>query len=192
MARPTTLVPRPSLLIATLGGAVATLLLNALLFLAPVFGFPFVDVPRLVGGVFTGNVTAALWLGFWIFFGIGWLVFPFLFTVLWPRLPGRSEVTLASGLGKGLAFGGVLWVLGGLSLPVLGWLGRIEGVENPGLFALGEGVLAALGVLLGHLAYGAALGLVAAMGREISPVELLGWNDTGWAVRGRSATSGNR
>lgn len=192
MVRPAALTSRPSLVIANLAGAVATLLLSALLFLGPVFGIPFVDIPHLMGGVFTGHADAAFWLGFWIFFLGGWLVFPVLFVAFWPMLPGENEVTFVHGVVKGVAWGGVLWVLSGLLLPVLGWLGRLEGLENPGLFALGEGALAALGVLLGHLAYGAALGLVSAMGQGISPLGVLGWYEYGKSGLNRAAASGNR
>lgn len=192
MLRPATLTPRPSFVLASLGGAVAVLLLSALLFLSPVFGFPFVDFPHLVGGIFTENATAAFWLGFWIFFVGGWLVFPALFSVFWPMLPGDDEVNLPNALIKGLVWGAILWVLSGLLLPLFGWINQLAGWGNPGFFALGEGVLAALGVLLGHLAYGAALGLVSAMGRGISPLDTLGWYGYGRSGLNRAAVSGNR
>lgn len=192
MVRPTALTPRPSALLTTLAGAVAVLLLSALLFLSPVFGFPFVDIPHLVGGIFTSNAVAAFWLGFWIFFVGGWLIFPVLFSVFWPMLPGGNRVTFTHGLIKGLVWGGMLWVLSGLALPVMGWLNQLEGLVNPGFFAIGQGLLATIGVLLGHLAYGAALGLISAMGRGIAPLDVLGWYEYGRADLNRAAVSGNR
>jgi hypothetical protein len=192
MVRPAALTSRPSLLLTSLAGAVATLLLSALLFLGPVFGIPFVGIPHLVGGLFTEDAAAAFWLGFWIFFLGGWIVFPVFFALFWPMLPGENEVTFTHGLVKGLVWGGILWILSGVLLPVLGWLNQLEGLESPGLFALGAGVLAALGVLLGHLAYGAALGLVSAMGREISPLDVMGKYDYKASGLNRAAASGNR
>jgi hypothetical protein len=192
MVRPATLTSRPSLVIANLAGAVATLLLSALLFLGPVFGLPFVDIPHLMGGLFTGDADAAFWLGFWIFFLGGWIIFPVFFSLFWPMLPGDNEVKFTHGLVKGLVWGGILWILSGVLLPVLGWLSQLEGLKNPGFFALGEGVLGVVGVLLGHLAYGAALGLISAMGREISPLDVMGKYDYKVSGLNRAAASGNR
>lgn len=174
MKRPAVLNVRPSIVLTTLGGAVATLLLSALLFLSPVFGFPFVDFPRLVGGIFTAHPEAAFWLGFALFFLVGWLVFAPLLGFFWPLLPG-DDIRFTGALVKGLLWGLILWVASGFLVPLFGLLNRLDGLENPGFFALGEGILAAVGVLLGHLAYGVALALVAAMGRGIVPLDTLGW-----------------
>ncbi len=191
MKRPVALINHPSLLLATLGGAVAVLLLSALLFLSPVFGFPFVDFPRVMGGIFTADPEGAFWLGFTIFFVGGWLVFPFLLVAAWSLLPGENEGFIGA-LVKGLLFGLGLWVFSGLVLPLAGWLNQLDGLENPGFFALGAGVLGALGVLLGHLAYGAALALIAAMGQGISPLHTLGWYEYRRSGLNRAAVSGNR
>ena len=68
MIRPATLRHRPATGILLLGGMIATLLLSALLFVAPALGFPapeqavaspFLDIPQVVGGVFTSNPAAA-------------------------------------------------------------------------------------------------------------------------------------
>lgn len=172
--RPTALNVGPSVLMLLLGGLVGTLLLSALLFAAPVFGFPFVDIPHLVGGIFTESPAGGFWLGFWLFFLTGWLVFAPALLLVWHLLPGEP-IGFVGALIKGLLWGTLLWVLSGVLLPVFGWLNQIDGLENPGFFALGEGVLAALGVLLGHLAFGAAVALVAAMAQGIAPLDTLGW-----------------
>ena len=192
MRRPAAGVPRPSLVLATLGGAVGVLLLSALLFLAPALGFPFLDLPHLMGGIFTESAGAAFWLGFALFFLGGWLIAPLLFLLLWPMLPGGAEVNLGNGLLKGVIWGVLLWVVSGLLLPVLGWINQLAGLENPGFFALGAGVLAALALLLGHLLYGAVLGLVAVMARGIAPIDTLGWYEYGRSELNRAAASGNR
>jgi hypothetical protein len=156
---------------------VATILLSALLFLAPAFGFPHIDLPRLAGGVLAEDPTTAFWLGYWlfVFFG-GMFVFAPLLAVLWTTLPGPNE-GFRGALVKGLLWGLILWVGSGLLLPVFGALNRLadEELKNPGFFALGLGVLGALELLLGHLIYGIAVALVAAMGQGISPMETLGW-----------------
>jgi hypothetical protein len=176
LLRPPTLNARPGLLLCMLGGLVGTLLLNALMFLAPTLGFPFIDIPHLMGGVVTRSPTAAFWLGFWINFLPGVVVFAPAFDLAWDFIPGPRVGLLAAPL-KGIAWGTALWVLSGLMLPVVGALNRLDPgvVRNPGLFALREGVLGALGLLGGHLAYGVALALVAAMGQGIFPTDTLGW-----------------
>jgi hypothetical protein len=192
MKRPAALSIHFSLLLLTLGGAVATLLLSALLFLAPVLGFPFVDFPHLVGGIFTGNPELAFWIGFAVFFLTGWLVFAPLMSLAWLLLPGDST-SFVGALVHGASWGFVLWVASGFLIPLFGALNRIEGLENPGFFALGQGVAAALGVLLGHLVYGVTLSLIAGMGRGISPLESLGWmgyRAGGWSRAESSTTFG--
>jgi hypothetical protein len=193
MKRPAALVKRPSVLMLTLGGAVATLLLSSFIFLAPVFGFPFIDFPRLVGGIFTEDPVAAAWLGFWLFFLTGWVVFPVPLSIAWTLLPG-DHVGLSGALLKGVLWGLVLWALSGVLLPLFGWLNQLtdQGLENPGFFALEAGVLGALGILLGHLAYGVALALVASMGHGISPLELLGQVDYERSDMNRAASAGGR
>lgn len=194
MLRPVALNPHPSALLATLGGAVGTVLLTALLFLSPALGVPFVDVPRLVGGVFTSDPAAAFWLGYAIFFLGGWLVFPVGLAMAWPLLPGGAEVTFPHALVKGLLLGAAFWTLSGLLLPLLGALSRLDGMANPGFFALGEGIPAAAVVLLGHLLYGVAVAVVAAMSRGMAPIDLLGWSEyeRRGRVRGGAAASGSR
>lgn len=174
MARYTALTDHPSLIPTSLGGAAATILLSALLFLAPVFGFPFIDFPRLVGGLFTADPETAFGLGFGLFFITGWLIFAPALAFAWKALPG-DDVRFTGALLKGVLWGLILWGLSGLLLPLFGAWNRLEGLQNPGFFALGTGLLGALAVLLGHLAYGVVVALVAAMGQGISPMDTLGW-----------------
>lgn len=178
MIRPAILAPRPSLLLLVLGGLVATLLLSALMFVAPAFGFPFLDFPRLVGGIVTDDPTVAFWLGYWIFFAVGVFVLAPLLVVVWTILPGR-DVGFRGALVKGASWGLILWVPGGLLLPVVGLINQLgdQGLENPGFFALGAGLLGAVGFLLGHVAYGLTVALVGAMSQGIKPLETLGWMD---------------
>jgi len=174
--RPPTLNARPGLLLTMLGGLVGVLLLSALMFLAPVLGFPFIDIPHLMGGVITDSPRAAFWLGFWGFIIPGVVVFAPAFDLAWDFIPG-PQVGVWGALMKGVAWGGTLFVLSGLMLPVVGALNRLPPsvVQSPGPFALGLGLLGALGLLGGHLAYGVAMALVASMGQGIFPGDTIGW-----------------
>jgi hypothetical protein len=146
------------------------------MFLAPTFGFPFIDIPHLMGGVLTDSPRAAFWLGFWINFLPGVVIFAPALDLAWDFLPGPA-VGLRGALIKGVLWGTTLWVLSGLMLPVVGWLNRLDPSVAPrvGPFALGTGVLGALGLLGGHLAYGVALALVASIGGGVFPGDTIGW-----------------
>lgn len=180
MLKPEALAPKPSMLLAILGGLVGTILLSSLIFLAPVLGFPFVDVPQLVGGVFSANPDAAFWIGFWLYFLTGIFLFAPLLAYFWPSLPGRNVGFVGAAL-KGITWGALLWAASGLLFFLMGLLNRVEGLENPGLFALNLGILAAVGILLAHLAYGLAVALLIAMGQGIKPLDTMGWDGIGKA-----------
>ena len=173
---PAVLNPRPGLVLPLLGGWVGSLLLSAGIFLAPALGLPFIDVPHLMGGIVTASPMAAFWLGFWLNFAAGFVVFPSMLAVVWPIVPGSGVGVLGAAI-KGLAFGFGLWVLSGVLLPVAGWLNRLPPgvVQHPGFFAMHTGWLGVLAVLGGHLVYGLTVALIAAMGEGIFPMETLGW-----------------
>lgn len=56
---------------AILGGFLGTLAFSALLFAAPLMGLPPMDLPTLLGTMFTTNMALAFWLGLLIHFFIG-------------------------------------------------------------------------------------------------------------------------
>ncbi len=145
-------IPRPSVILAMLGGVIGTLLLSALMYLAPVLGFPFVDYPHLVGGIFTSDPNTALWLGYWIFFLFGAIIYPLLLTFLWPFFPGHPT-GIVGPLIKGAVWGAILWVISGLVAWIFGGLNRLPGevFHNPGFFMFNAGILAIIGNLVGHI-----------------------------------------
>src|SRR5205823_2823385 len=110
LVEPAVLNPRPGLVLPLLGGWVATLILNAGLFLAPALGLPFIDIPHLLGGIFCHSPTAAFWVGFWLNFAAGTLVFPSVLSIAWPMLPGRGFGVIGAAI-KGVAFSLALWML---------------------------------------------------------------------------------
>lgn len=179
MVHPTELNPTPSLLLLAIGGVLGTILLAALMNVAPAFGFPSMDVPLLIGGIFTTSETAAFWLGFAIFFFFGAFVFAPALSLAWMRLPGRG-VGFGGAILKGALWGGVLWLLGGLALPLLAYVNRLQQVDNPGLFATGLGLMGAAGFFAGHLLYGIAVAVTSAMSRGIKPMDTVGWRGHGY------------
>ena len=147
MIEPRSLAQRPSQVLAVLGGVVGTILTSALLQLGPRLAPGFPDVPRLIGGLFTTDPTAAFWLGFWLFFLGGVIVIPPLMAAVWSRLPGAG-VGFGGAIVKGALLGAALWIVWGVLVPVLGALNALDGPGlDAGLFALRAGLVAAIVLL---------------------------------------------
>lgn len=178
--RQSVFVNAPSFVTVTLGGAVATILATALIYLAPAGGWPVVDLPLLVGGLFTSGEVAAFWIGYAIFFLGGWIGAPLALQQVWRRLPG-DPVRFRGAVVKGLLFGAGLWVFSGLLVGLLSAVSPFTGAAfaDAGLYASGLGGRGILALLAGHLAYGLALAVVAAMGRSLSPIDAIGWSGHG-------------
>jgi hypothetical protein len=184
MVKPSTLIPRPSIFLAFLGGAAATVLLSALLYLAPLLGLPLVDMPLALGGILAAEPGLALGVGYLLFFVGGAVASPFFLAGAWPYLPGGG-VGFAGGALKGLVWGSGLWLLSGLLLGLAGMVNRLPepALASPGFFALGFGLVAAVSFLAAHLFYGLVLGLITAMGQDIEPLDTLGWEGYKYGTR---------
>lgn len=181
---PRTLQEHPPPLLAFVGGATGTVLIAACMQLAPAFGLPLLDLPRLTGGAVTSAPGLALGIGWTVFVIGGAIAAPLLLSLAWPRLPG-AETGPAGALLKGAAFGTAMWVLSGLVLPVLGALGRLGDAEGLGLFARHAGWSGVAMLLAGHLLYGVALAVISDTGRGMGVLETIGW--PGYSTAGAGA-----
>lgn len=167
----------PGFVLATLGGAVASTLALALMHLGPALGLPALDVPTLLGGAWTRDAAGAFWSGHLAYFLFAWLVLPLTLHFAWEALPG-GPVGFGGALPKGLLLGAGLWVVTGLLVGVLSRTGSPP-APDMGFFALGYGASGFAWLLAVHLAYGAALALVSAMGQGLSPLDATGWMNHG-------------
>lgn len=183
MRRKSIYVNAPNFLLVSLGGAVATILCTAMIYLAPVARFPVLDLPTLLGGVFFADPAVAFWTGYAGFFIGGWLLAPAVLKQFWRRLPGDRESFRGAAL-KGLLLGAGLWVASGILVGILSAVHPLPVVGEMGFFAAGYGIPGVAALLIGHLVYGVAFALVAAMGRGLSPIDAIGWLGHG---SGRSA-----
>lgn len=174
MIRPIAMQPGAAFPLALMGGATATILASALLYLAPAVGLPLLDIPLLVGGVLTVDSGLALGVGYGLFFLSGAFVVPFLLASVWSRLPGRA-IGLVGAMIKGVIFGITFFVLSGVAVWILGIWNRLDGLASPSLFALNLGLGGPVVLLLIHLAYGLAAALVVGMAQGISPMDIMGW-----------------
>ena len=171
--------PHPSLFpVMLLGGLTATVLLTAAIRLAASRDVAVVDLPLLLGGVFSGDASTVFTAGHTIFLVAGVLVLPLVLAALWPFAPG-DRFTYGGALVRGAIFGLVLFVLAGVLLPLLGALSRSPGVDalDPGLFGVGMGVAGVLQLLLGTQVYAVTMALAAQMPRGLQPMDMVGW---GW------------
>lgn len=179
MVKPAVLNPRASMILLVVGGVLGTILLSSLIYTAPAFGLPSIEIPLLVGGVFTADEHLAFWLGYLLFFIVGVFVFAPAMSLVWSSLPGKG-VGFVGAIIKGAIWGAILWVIGGLMLPLFGLLNRLDTVPNPGFFGISLGLLGAAGVLAGHLVYGVVVAVVAMMSQGIQPLETIGWVGHGY------------
>ena len=137
---------RPNIGRAILGGFVGTPAMSALMYtVAPLIGVR-VDIADVLGTMLGGWT-----LGMIAHMINGWILFPLLYVLV------AAHFLLGPPVGKGLAFGGSLWLVSQfVVMPMMG----------AGVFSRHLGPMAALASLLGHLVYGALLGSLAGDGEE--------------------------
>ncbi len=175
--------PHPSLFpLALLGGLTGTVLLTALLRLADALGVTIVDLPRLLGGVLSGDPATIFDAGHAVFVVTGVFVLPLSLAMLWPLIPG-DRFTFRGALVKGALWGLALAVLTGILLPLLGLMSKAPdvGFQEPGPFALALGLSGPIQLLVGTQLYSLSSALVAGMARGLQPLDAVGW---GWWSHG--------
>ncbi len=134
---------KPNLGRAILGGLVGTIVLTMLMYIAaPMMGIPKMDIAAMLGSMLGGWT-----MGMVMHFVNGAIFFPLIYAfALFSKLRG-GPVT------KGILWGVTLWlVVGVMVMPMMG----------AGLFGTANGgMMAAAASLMGHIVYGALLGVIA-------------------------------
>ncbi len=183
MDSPVLYKPHPSLFpLALLGGLAGTVLLTATLRLAAARGLTVVDLPPLLGGLFSADPDTSFNAGHAVFVVSGVFVLPLVLALLWPLTPG-DRFSFGGALIKGGLWGLALFVLAGILLPLLGLLAHTPGTGagEPGPFALSLGPSGPLQLLVGTQLYSLSSALVAGMARGLQPLDSIGW---GWWSHG--------
>ena len=150
-----------------LAGFVATAVMTALMYAAPMMGMPKMDIATMLGAMFLASPASAFWLGIMIHFMMGTLLFPAIYR--FTLQPGSG-----SGTGRGVLLGVILWAAA--NLMVMPMMGAIHPMVKsgmmpaPGFLMLNLGLMAPIGSLIGHLLYGALLGKLA--GRKAVGLQL--------------------
>ena len=132
---------------AILGGFVATSVMTAMMYAAPLMGMPKMDIAAMLGSLLGGS----WWLGMMMHFVNGTIIFPLIYAyLLYSVLRGQPW-------GKGMMWGLTLWFLAqAMVMPMMG-MGFFSALTS-------EPGRAVVGSFIGHLIYGAILGANA--GRE--------------------------
>ncbi len=136
---------------AMLAGLIATIIMSIVQAMAPMMGFPRMDIAAMVGSMLGGNLVA------------GWIVHLMMGTILWaavyayivePRLGGAAWV-------RGLTYGFLLAVFVLIiGFPMVGAMFSSP-TPKPGFLAMGMGgAMGTMGVIFGHLVYGLVLGTI--------------------------------
>jgi hypothetical protein len=175
--------PHPSLFpVMLLGGFTGTVALTALIRLLDARAVAVVDLPQLLGGVFSDNANTVFSAGHTLFIVTGVFVLPLVLAAMWPYSYG-DRFTFRGALLKGVQLGLVLFVVTGLLLPLLGAVSKLPdvGFGEPGPFALGLGPPGLVQLLLGTQLYAVTVALVAAMPQGLQPMDAVGF---GWWSHG--------
>lgn len=143
---------------ALAGGFVGTVAFTMLLYVGPLMGFPKMDLMTMLGTMFVSDPSAAFVPGLIMHFMIGLILslgYAFLFVRL---LPGDPWL-------RGALYGLVPWLMAMvIVMPMMALVHpmvRAGAIPAPGFFLAAMGtVMAPLGSLIGHLLYGAVLGVV--------------------------------
>lgn len=123
---------------AVAGGVLGTLVMTAIgLWIAPVMGLPRMNPADMLAGAMGGNVLLG-WAGH-LMIGI---ILALVYAVVAPRLPGAPPL-------RGALYGLAPWILAMVAvLPMMG------------MPPFGGSAAPAMGSLVGHLVYGAIVGVV--------------------------------
>lgn len=136
---------------AIIAGVTGTAAMTALMLMAPAMGLPPMNVGAMLGAMMGGSTV----LGWVAHFTVGAILALAFAALVAPRLPGPSLV-------RGMAYGVVPWLAAQLVvMPMMG----------AGFFS--GSLAAAAGSLMGHLVYGAVVGVVYG-GREATVAAVSG------------------
>lgn len=136
---------------AIAAGLAGTMVMTAVMMMAPLMGMPKMDIAAMLGSMIAGAPPGSgsfAWIvGLIMHLMIGTVVLSTVYALASRHLPPSSPVA------KGLIYGVLVWLVAqAVVMPMMG----------AGLFSshMPQGMMMAMGSLLGHLIYGGVLGAV--------------------------------
>ncbi len=135
-----------------IAGLVATIIMSIVGFMAPAMGMPKMDIAVMLGSMMGGSVV------------VGWIIHLMMGAIVWPAVYATVVESRLSGAPwvRGLIYGLLLAIFVLLiGFPLVGAM-FASLTPKPGFLAMGMGgIMATMGVLIGHAIYGAVLGAMA-------------------------------
>ena len=145
---------------AIAAGLTGTLVMTTIMVMAPIMGMPKMDIAAMLGSMLAGGPPAPgsfAWIvGLIMHLMIGSVVLSTAYAMISNHLPTSSPFA------KGLIYGVILWLVAqAMVMPMMG----------AGLFSshMPQGLMMAIGSLMGHLIYGAVLGSIYGSQRSEKP-----------------------
>ncbi|MGJ3241275.1 MAG: DUF6789 family protein [Anaerolineae bacterium] len=144
-----------NLMIALVSGLIATVVMTAMMMMAPAMGMPKMDMPALLGSMFGAPGSKLLGLVMHVMMG---LVFGVIYVLLFGFFEQINVLVL------GLLLGIVHWIIVGLMtgmMPMMHAGIRSGDVQAPGIYMTNlGGVMGFIGGLMGHMVFGLVIALV--------------------------------
>ncbi|MBI4507945.1 MAG: hypothetical protein HY691_20660 [Chloroflexi bacterium] len=136
---------------AVAAGLVATVVMTALMYVAPMMGLPKMDILGMLGSMLTPTRRPAVAIGTALHLMMG-VVFALIYATLWTQGLGRPDWLW------GAIFGVVHAVIAMMAMPMMMRM-------HPRPPAMAGGPMAAMGLVMGHVVYGVVVALVYAAGQ---------------------------
>lgn len=140
---------------ALVAGLVATIVMTAVMVMAPKMGMPKMDIVGTLGSMFDKNGNRTVGLIIHLMMG---MIFGIVYAALWNAGIGSA----------GILWGGIFgighWLLAGLMMGGMGMMHagvKAGTVDAPGLYMTNSGgMMAFMGGLIGHIIFGIVVALV--------------------------------
>ena len=134
-------------------GLVATAVMTAMMYVAPMMGMPKMDIAQMLGSMFLPQGSTAFAVGMMMHFMMG-VILTVPYALVWELTD--LDVTSWSGLFLGLAH----WMVALVMMPVIMTMHKeVRAGRMPSMLKSG-GMMAAAGLVMGHLVFGLIIGLL--------------------------------
>lgn len=140
---------------ALVAGFVGTIVMTAVMVMAPKMGLPEMDIVGMLGSMFDKNGNRTVGMIIHLMMG---LIFAIIYAALWNAGIGSVSILW------GAIFGVAHWLVSGLMMGGMGMMHagvKAGTVDAPGVYMTNNGgMMASMGGLIGHVIYGITVALV--------------------------------
>ncbi len=144
---------------AIVAGLAGTIAMTVLMMIAPMMGMPKMDIPGMLGSMFSAKGNTVLGYVMHLMNGV---IFAIIYALIWST--GFLPTNLTGGVVGGLALGLAHWIIVGLlfaMVPIMHAGIKAGEVKAPGLYMTNMGgTMGFIGGMMGHLLFGLVVGVV--------------------------------